>query len=339
MFSFSKPVVLLASPDTSLTGSVKSILESLDLRVQIVTGGDAVLDAAISMPAGGIVLLDAQLAGIASGQMMAAIQESGVHERCAVAMIAEKTPGLNISSDLSGEWLARLAEGVIDDIVPRNADAAAWQTHISTMQRGHRLACELEQLRAGAVTDVQHDGLTGVFNRGTMLSLLFRETDRVQRLCGTLCCVIFDIDDFGHWNSKLGMEACDQLLREVAARTGRILRSYDMFGRLGRDEFLLGLPGCSIVSAEMLAERLRLEIFGELFEVETERGELKKVRLTACFGVTSSRGRSPVVVLREVEQALAHARLSGPDAIRCANETPLPADAPQLFIGPETVSW
>ena len=51
------------------------------------------------------------------------------------------------------------------------------------------------------------------------------------------------------------------LLRAVVERSSRLLRSYDMFGRTGDHEFLLILPGCSAVNANMLAERLRLDVF------------------------------------------------------------------------------
>ena len=93
-----------------------------------------------------------------------------------------------------------------------------------------------------------------------MLSLLFRETDRVQRMKTCLCLVLFDIDDFGHWNARLGTEACDEMLLQVTERTGRLLRSYDLLGRVGGDEFLAGLPGCTAMNAVQLAERMRAEV-------------------------------------------------------------------------------
>src|SRR6185503_7744912 len=115
--------------------------------------------------------------------------------------------------------------------------------------RSHHLAEELDSLRDAAVANAQLDRLTGVYNREALLSILFRETDRVQRQKNALAIVLFDIDDFGHWNSRLGAEACDDLLRQVVARTTRLLRSYDALGRLGKDEFLMVLPGCETSNA------------------------------------------------------------------------------------------
>jgi len=193
-----------------------------------------------------------------------------------------------------------------------------WTKHLSSMQRGHRLLRELEELRAASSLEAQRDALTGIYNREAMLSLLFRETDRVQRLNGALCVMAMDIDDFGHWNAELGREACDGLLGEVSTRTGRLLRSYDLLGRTGADAFLLALPGCGVANASLLAERLRMEVFGEPFQAVAGSKGAVSVRLTASFGIAASGGRSPVVVLREAERALEQARQAGPDTIRCA---------------------
>lgn len=311
--------VLLASPDTALIFDLQRILRLMGMRIEAVTCGSTAMTAMESLEDTAIVLLDVRLAGVASGQLLEAIRASGARRRCAIALVAES---------ISDEWIGWLREGAIDDIVPRNADAMTWRTHLSAMQRGHRLYCELEQLREAAVQEVQYDRTTGAIHRESMLTLLFRETDRVQRLHGSLSLVLFSVDNFASWIKELGRLGCDHLLLEVAARTRRMLRSYDLLGRTGQQEFLVALPGCSIQDAAMMAERLRVEVFGEPFLVRDIPGregeEAFPIRLTACFGVTASRGRSPIVVLHEVEQTLEIGRSSAPDSIRCTNE---PADS------------
>ena len=114
------------------------------------------------------------------------------------------------------------------------------------MQRGHRLLCELEEFARLKVAfrNGKQDRLTGVFSRETMLTMLYRETDRVQRLRGALCLMLFDIDDFAHWNEELGHQACDGLLREVIVRTGRFCCVPTIcWGVMGADEFLVGAAG------------------------------------------------------------------------------------------------
>jgi diguanylate cyclase (GGDEF)-like protein len=96
--------------------------------------------------------------------------------------------------------------------------------------------------------------------RPVLLDRLFRETDRVQRSREPLSLVLFEIDDIEHWQSRMGRPRRDALLVGVVDRVGRMLRSYDFFGRTGDHQFLLILPGCSTINANLLADRLRSEV-------------------------------------------------------------------------------
>jgi diguanylate cyclase (GGDEF)-like protein len=172
----------------------------------------------------------------------------------------------------------------------------------------------------------QVDALTGLYNRSALLSTLFRETDRVQRLQTSLSLVLFEIDDFDHWRSRLSAKPCDDLLRAIVERCTRLLRSYDTFGRTGDHEFLLILPGCSSINATMLAERVRMDVFAYPIPSDGE-----SLRLSARFGIASSQGRSPMVVLREAEMALHRAQESGPESIQCFVGRPDPQMDPIGF--------
>jgi diguanylate cyclase (GGDEF)-like protein len=243
-----------------------------------------------------------------------------------------------IADTVGQEWIDLLAQGAVDDLILRSAEPPYWQLRIDLVLRGQRMARELETLRDAAFRNAQFDRLTGVYNRETMLAMLFRETDRVQRMNSSMALVLFDIDDFGHWNSRLGVDACDELLCQVANRTGAMLRSYDLLGRPGMDEFLVALPACSPANAMTLTERLRLEVFSLPFHVVGEA-----IRLSACFGIAASRGRSPVVVLREAEKALEWAKAAGPESIQCFGCPPQPGASPVKFLsessGDELLAW
>jgi diguanylate cyclase (GGDEF)-like protein len=274
-------------------------------------------------------VLDMALPGIDMGQLLAQARSEGE---------GMESPIVLVSDTVTQELSDRLVEGVVEDLILRGAQPSYWKLRIDLVLRTQRIGRELDALRDESVTQLQTDRLTGVYNREAMLSMLFRETDRVQRLNTSLCIVLFDIDDFGHWNGRLGAGACDELLCKVVERTQRILRSYDVLGRPGKDEFLIMLPGCSTVSAVMLAERLRVDVFSNPFRVGSDC-----IRLSACFGLACSMGRSPVVVLREAEQALQWAKDAGPESIEYFGDSSRPTHPPLTYLSPssgdELLAW
>jgi diguanylate cyclase (GGDEF)-like protein len=318
---------LLASAEPALLAAIEPVLAADGARVEVFLSAEAALPALTSPDAPTLALIDANLPGMEMGQLLAAARVEG-----------RRFPIVLISDTVTQEWVDRLAEGIIDDLEPRSTEPAFLRLRMETVLRGHKMSRELEMLREAAALNAQTDHLTGVYNRETMLSMLFRETDRVQRMNSSLCVILFDIDDFGHWNSRLGTEACDDLLCQVVGRTARLQRSYDLLGRAGKDEFFLALPGCSSDNAMMMAERLRMDVFSTPFRVNGDA-----IRLSACFGIASSRGRSPVVVLRESEEALQVAKESGPESIHCAGDCPQPKAAPVSFLSPssgdELLAW
>lgn len=293
---------VLASDEPALLTRAESVLRALGAPVRVALTADTALRTILEeTPA--LALVDARLPGMELGRLLAAAR----------ADTAAKFPIVLLSDTVLEELKDRLAEGVIDDLVSHAIEPEWLQLRLEMALRASERARELEALRDQAALDAERDPLTGILNRNALMRSLFQETDRVQRMNQELCLILFDIDDFGHWNARLGTASCDQLLVDVVERIRGLLRSYDLLGRVGKDEFLAALPGCSIVNGVMLAERMRAEVFGEPFETA---GRL--VRLSGCFGVVASRGRSPVVVLREAEEMLRLAKADGPETIQCA---------------------
>lgn len=321
--------ILLASPEPALLAAIEPVLLGMGARVEIVLTARAALAALQGPAAPGVALLDTALPEMPMGQLLAAARTEAGGRRFPIVLITDS---------VTEEWSNRLAEGVIDDVVLHDTPVAYLKLRLDLALRRESAACELEMLRNAAALNAQVDRLTGVYHREALLSALFRETDRAQRMKSSLCLLLFDIDDFGHWNSRLGGKACDDLLVQVAARNGRLLRSYDIFGRPGMDEFLAVLPGCTMDNAVMLAERLRMDVFSVPFHVAGE-----SIRLSACYGLAVSNGRSPVVVLREAEEAVKRAKEAGPETIECCGEEQSSFPAPVRFLSPssgdELVAW
>jgi len=324
-----QPTFLLASAEPELLARIEPALVASGARVDVALSAQAALDAVAGGHAPDLALLDAVLPGMPATQLLAAIRAIESGQRLPIVLIADS---------IAQEWTDRLEEGVLDDLIPRQAEPAYWQLRANCTLRAHRILYELGNLRDNESRNAQYDRLTGVYNREALLSLLFSETDRVQRLHSPLTLVLFDVDDFGHWNARLGVDACDEMLCQMVRRTAHLLRSYDLLGRTGKDEFLVALPGCSVVNAITLAERLRLEVFSTPYRIAGE-----SIRLSACFGIAHSHGRSPVIVLREAEQALARAKQTGPESIQTFDGPQRPAPAPVTFhlptSGEELLVW
>lgn len=324
---------VLASSDPALLAAIEPLLLGFGAQVQIVLSLEGAMELLAVPDLPTLALIDASLTGLDPRMNI---------DRLLAALCADdgaNRPSIVLISDTATQnWIDRLAEGVVDDFILRSAEASYWRIRIEMVLRNWRKSRELETFREAAAQNAQTDQLTGVLNRETVITMLFRDTDRAQRMSSALSLVVLDIDEFGQWNSRLGIDACDDLLCQVAGRLMRQLRSYDLLGRAGKDEFLIALPGCSTGSAAMFSERIRTGVFDTPFRVGGE-----SVRLSACFGIASSRGRSPVVVLREAEQALQSARNAGPESIECFGNNPQPSNAPLTFhsltSGDELLAW
>jgi two-component system, cell cycle response regulator len=320
---------LLASPDAALLAAIEPVLLSAGARVQVVLSAEAVLAALAPPQPPDVLLLDDCLPGMPAGRLLATARASGSSKHASILLI---------SNSVTQQIVDRLVEGAVDDLILRSAPPAYWQLRIEMALRHQRLAAEVDSLREAAHHNAQFDRLTGIYNREALFAMLFRETDRAQRMSSSMSLVLFDLDDFGHWNSRLGIGACDDLLCQVVSRVSPLLRSYDLLGRPGKDEFLVVLPACATANALAFTERLRVEVFASPFHVEDE-----SIRLSACFGIAACNGRSPVIVVREAEQALAWAKAAGPETIQCFGSPLHPAPSPVTFFsadtGDELLAW
>ncbi len=91
-----------------------------------------------------------------------------------------------------------------------------------------------------------HSVLTGLPNRGLVMERLKKMLRRAHLLRHQVAVVQLDIDHFSKINQILGMEAGDQLLRQVAERLYRFRTRGVEIGHVGGDEFLVLLEGGNI---------------------------------------------------------------------------------------------
>ncbi|MFZ5774467.1 MAG: sensor domain-containing diguanylate cyclase [Thermodesulfobacteriota bacterium] len=138
---------------------------------------------------------------------------------------------------------------------------------------------ELQRFNEKLEHQATHDFLTDIYNRRKFTALMVAEMARASRYKTPLALVMLDIDHFKRINDSNGHAVGDQVLQEMCRIVSGRIRSLDIFGRWGGEEFALLLPGCDRDEAVRLAEILREMIARHPFGVVEQ--------LTVSFGVAS----------------------------------------------------
>jgi diguanylate cyclase (GGDEF)-like protein/PAS domain S-box-containing protein len=113
-----------------------------------------------------------------------------------------------------------------------------------------------------------YDPVTELPNRFLFMNRLTHALQSADRHQTQVALLFVDLDDFKHVNDSLGHAAGDQLLKEVAARLGAVVRSTDTVSRLGGDEFTLVLEGLAHadeagrVAGQILEQAMRPYLLG-----------------------------------------------------------------------------
>ena len=109
-----------------------------------------------------------------------------------------------------------------------------------------------EQLRFHAT----HDPLTGVWNRKGIVDFLTQELARAHRTRESVGLMMVDLDHFKTVNDTFGHAVGDAVLKDVAARLVKSVRTYDFVGRYGGEEFLIILSNASLAEVKRRAQRI-----------------------------------------------------------------------------------
>lgn len=126
-----------------------------------------------------------------------------------------------------------------------------------------------------------HDALTGVASRRNVLAQGQRAVQQARRSQQPLSLLVLDIDHFKAVNDTYGHPFGDVVLAELANACRSVLRSSDIFGRIGGEEFLVLCPNTPPDGALVLAERLRQAVQGMRF------AQAPDVRVTTSIGVSA----------------------------------------------------
>jgi len=159
------------------------------------------------------------------------------------------------------------------------------------------------------------DALTQVNNRRHFMECAERELTRAQRHGYPLSLVLIDLDYFKVINDRHGHETGDQVLSLFAGCCNRIMRSSDMVGRLGGEEFALLLPHADACAAVHAVERLRQIVRGE--RLRSSNGV--EIPFTFSAGVVESSPQATLAgMYQAADKALYDAKHAGRDQVQKA---------------------
>ncbi len=122
------------------------------------------------------------------------------------------------------------------------------------------------------------DHLTGLKNRRALEDILSMEMEIARRYNRPLSFALIDVDFFKKINDNYGHDVGDEVLKKLARILKSELRSPDVVGRWGGEEFALIIPETNIEGAKVLCERLRKRVEETTFD--------KVGKVTVSIGVT-----------------------------------------------------
>lgn len=175
-----------------------------------------------------------------------------------------------------------------------------------------RLVIQLSEAQKSLKLLASTDDLTGVRNRRQIMQRFEEEFERAIRLKEPLCIIIIDIDHFKVINDTYGHPSGDKVLKKVSMQMSENLRSYDILGRIGGEEFLIVSPGSSVDDAVALAERLLATVRSTKF---SEAGAEFSITISAGVASLLSSEKSVDDFIKRADIALYRAKQEGRDRV------------------------
>ncbi len=129
----------------------------------------------------------------------------------------------------------------------------------------------------------QTDALCNTYNRQYSIQLLLELFNNIKDSPAPFSLLMIDIDDFKTINDQYGHLAGDKVLSTIASLIKSELRSPDIFGRYGGDEFLVGLVNTDKNDSIGVAQRIRTTV--NKSEIKLKSGET--IHATLSIGVTT----------------------------------------------------
>jgi diguanylate cyclase (GGDEF)-like protein/PAS domain S-box-containing protein len=240
-----------------------------------------------------------------------------------IADVTETEEGLGLRANMRSLLCAPLRVGtrVIGIVVAQSAAPDAFgetdERLLVTLSGQLATAIDSAQLFTQAQHLARTDPLTGLFNRRHLLEIAERDVELARRHKHPLATLMIDIDHFKAVNDTYGHATGDEVLCAVATRLRGSLRTSDIFGRVGGEEFVAVLPETEAEQARIVAERVRCAVGNE--PVHTKAGEIGVTASVGLATLTDRNGDAPSILdslLKSADEALLEAKRAGRNRVR-----------------------
>ncbi|MBC8200763.1 MAG: GGDEF domain-containing protein [Planctomycetes bacterium] len=172
------------------------------------------------------------------------------------------------------------------------------------------------------------DDLSGAWNRRFLRTCLAKELQIAQKERRHLTVMIFDIDDFKHYNDKWGHDAGDEIIRELVKLLRTIIRKGDHVCRIGGDEFAVVFCDPEPPREAGSNHPTTIEILAKRFREQVRKARFPKLG-TEATGVLSISGGLATFpwdgmdvdsILVKADQRLLQSKRQGKNSITIGNE-------------------
>jgi diguanylate cyclase (GGDEF)-like protein/PAS domain S-box-containing protein len=208
---------------------------------------------------------------------------------------------------------AQLFSAAEHEIAERKQIEADLRLAKETLDSAHQ---KLGQSFVREQTLARTDTLTGINNRRFLFEIAEREFNVAMRYRPPLSMLMFDIDHFKHINDTFGHSMGDHVLQQVTQVVCAEVRSADVIGRYGGDEFVILLPQTDTQESLPLAERIHASV--ATIRIPTDKDPLV-VTISLGIAQTSHGASQPDTVenlFLRADQALYSAKQAGRNCTR-----------------------
>lgn len=279
---------------------LKEILEDEDFLVYTSDSGLAILEIVTNLNPD-LILLDIMMPVVDGYEVCKVLKGNSLTQDIPIIMITAKTEGEDVKKALDlGAF----------DYIKKPVDEVEVVARVQSALRYKQQQDKLKEIAS-------RDGLTGAYNHALLIELFQKELAKQERSGGNIAFIMLDIDYFKKVNDTYGHLAGDVVLKELTQIITRNVRSSDIIGRYGGEEFGIVLTDMQLDTVYQLCERIRQSIEGNVFTIGTE-----SLNITVSMGVYFKTAGDSINIgemIKKADEALYKAKHTGRNKVEIYN--------------------